>query len=97
MAVIRQVYKALGLQLAVKIEGQEIAAERDGIMPPVTTDKAYWDNLGMKQSSMSNGGHFEQISTCIRERVCDTDICIMLSLHVVQINLINLELYCVYT
>ena len=65
MAVIRQGYQALGLQLAVKIEGQEIATERDGIMPPVATDKAYRDNLGMKQSSMSNGGQFEQISTCI--------------------------------
>ena len=66
MAVIRQGYQALGLQLAVKIEGQEIAAEQDGIMPPVATDKAYRDNLGMKQSSMSNGGKFEQINTCIR-------------------------------
>ena len=66
MAVIRKMYQALGHQLAVKIEGQEIVAERDGIMPPVATDKVYRNNLGMKQSSMSNGGQFEQISTCIR-------------------------------
>ena len=65
-------------------------------MPPATTDKAYRDNLGMKQSSMSNGGQFEQISTCIRERVCDTDICIMHSLHVsANKSIINLESYCV--
>ena len=53
MTVIRQGYQVLVLQLAVKIEGQEIAAEPDGIMPPATTDKAYRDNLGMKLSSMS--------------------------------------------